>query len=354
MKSKAPKRFWRLFYALAASERAEARNASKRFKSDILMHTIRLLSRVESYMRRYGSRCWVLGGMLTVVRVMTSACGVYSWPKAVSSPSPSPTASFGHVTLFPLAPGVPAPNRLFAGPDGAPWFTAFDWATGQAAIAGASVDDAIVLMTPAGVFTVFPLPWPGSAPDGIATGPDGNVWLAEFYANAIGRVTPQGAFVEFPVPARPNRRTGALPQSQPHAIVQGPDGNLWFLDLGGNKVARLTTAGTLTEFPIPPHPENPVGGSPYSIAAGPDGALWFTEQTSNRIGRITVDGRITEFTLPGVDHVPSDVVASADGALWFLEPNQNLFGRITVDGRITEFSWPCASTLHCRHPDHLI
>ena len=125
--------------------------------------------------------------------------------------------------------------------------------------------------------------------------------------------------------------------------MQGPDGNLWFLDLGGNKVARLTTAGTLTEFPIPPHPENPYGSSPESIAAGPDGALWLTEGASKRIGRITLDGRITEFKLPGVDHIPSDIVAGPDGALWFLEPTQNLFGRITLDRRITEFSFPCAA-----------
>ncbi len=208
-------------------------------------------------MRQFSLRQLALVGLLMALCLVTSACDAFPRPPTVTSPSLSPTSTVNRVRLFRLAPGVPAPNRLVVGPDGALWMTASDWATGQAAMVGATVHDAIVRMTPAGAFTVFPLPQPGSAPYGLATDPDGNLWFAEFYAGAIGRLTPEGAFAEYPVPP-PSREPGAQPQSQPHSIVQGPDGNLWFLDLGGNKVARLTTAGTLTEFPIPPHPENPV------------------------------------------------------------------------------------------------
>ena len=31
--------------------------------------------------------------------------------------------------------------------------------------------------------------------------------------------------------------------------------------------------------------------APWEIAAGPDGALWFTELLGNKIGRITTDGQ---------------------------------------------------------------
>jgi streptogramin lyase len=40
------------------------------------------------------------------------------------------------------------------------------------------------------------------------------------------------------------------------------------------------------------------GSSPTSITVGPDGALWFTEQTGNKIGRITTAGVITEYPIP--------------------------------------------------------
>ena len=36
----------------------------------------------------------------------------------------------------------------------------------------------------------------------------------------------------------------------------------------------------------------------YGITAGPDKALWFTEQVGNRIGRISVAGAVIEYPLP--------------------------------------------------------
>jgi virginiamycin B lyase len=43
----------------------------------------------------------------------------------------------------------------------------------------------------------------------------------------------------------------------------------------------------------------PDGASgPYGIAAGPDGALWFTEMRGGRIGRITTGGEVSAYPLP--------------------------------------------------------
>jgi streptogramin lyase len=74
-------------------------------------------------------------------------------------------------------------------------------------------------------------------------------------------------------------------------------------------------AQTITEFPIPT-----VGGSPISITTGRDGALWFTERIGNKIGRITTAGVITEFPIP-TDSVslPRGITSGPDGALWFTE-----------------------------------
>jgi virginiamycin B lyase len=55
-------------------------------------------------------------------------------------------------------------------------------------------------------------------------------------------------------------------------ITAGPDGNLWFTEYGGNKIGRITTAGVITEFPIPTD-----DSEPWGITSGPDGNLWFTE-----------------------------------------------------------------------------
>src|SRR5258706_4225506 len=58
-------------------------------------------------------------------------------------------------------------------------------------------------------------------------------------------------------------------------------------------VAEHALAVTFTEFPVPT-----VDGGPWSITTGPDGALWFTESFANKIGRITTAGVITEFPIP--------------------------------------------------------
>jgi hypothetical protein len=59
--------------------------------------------------------------------------------------------------------------------------------------------------------------------------------------------------------------------------------------------AILTPGGpTITaQYPIPT-----AGSGPNGIVAGPDGALWFTEYSGNKIGRITTGGSITEYRSP--------------------------------------------------------
>src|ERR1700704_1709230 len=75
----------------------------------------------------------------------------------------------------------------------------------------------------------------------------------------------------------------ALPTagSEPFGIAPGPDGNLWFTELSGNRIGRITAAGAITEFPLPIPTSEPLG-----ITAGPDGNIWFAENT-RRLGRIT-------------------------------------------------------------------
>jgi streptogramin lyase len=48
----------------------------------------------------------------------------------------------------------------------------------------------------------------------------------------------EGAVTEFPVTTRSN----------PAYITTGPDGNLWFTEDAANKIVRMTTSGTVTEF----------------------------------------------------------------------------------------------------------
>jgi streptogramin lyase len=196
-------------------------------------------------------------------------------------------------------------------------------------------------------------------PQGITTGPDGNLWFAETAANKIGRMIPAGALTQFPLPAIPkaSQPLPGSPPSGPVAITVGPDGALWFVGVPG-KVGRITTAGVVTEYPvpeIPPPPGSPAGtpataATLTSVTAGPDGALWFMG-VPGEIGRITTSGVVTEFPVPALAPPGPDasvppatvngIVAGPDGALWFAGVSGEI-GRITTSGAVTEFAVPDA------------
>jgi len=168
-----------------------------------------------------------------------------------------------------------------------------------------------------------------SNPWAITAGPDGNLWFTESgVGSKIGRITTAGVLTEFPIPTALSKPTG---------ITAGPDGNLWFTEYYGNKIGRITTAGVITEFPIPTPLSEPTG-----ITAGPDGNLWVTENYGNKIGRITTAGVITEFSIPTPLSYLYAIAAGPDGNLWFTEYYGNKIGRITTAGVITEFSIPTA------------
>jgi streptogramin lyase len=64
--------------------------------------------------------------------------------------------------------------------------------------------------------TEYAVPTAGSAPTGIAAGPDGALWFTEFSGNKIGRMTPDGVVTnEFTVPTASSSSVG---------IAAGPEG----------------------------------------------------------------------------------------------------------------------------------
>src|SRR5206468_1977243 len=106
----------------------------------------------------------------------------------------------------------------------------------------------------------------------------------------------------------------------------------WFINHGGTSIGRITTGGTITDFPIP---QTPVMVA-ESLAAAADGSLWFTTRTSGAfsIGRMSPGGAVTTFTDPALLY-PAAITAGPDGALWFV--NSSSIGRITTAGVVTAF-----------------
>jgi len=203
------------------------------------------------------------------------------------------------------------------------------------------LEDRCLLHTGVALFTAGLTPNAGLT--GIVQGPDNNFWFTEFGANRIGRTTRTGTITEFILPAgrgplnitlgpreqalvhvqqrrhdRPHRPAGRQRcghsefahrvrrpwRRQRRRTISRlvPDSALWFTETGSAEIGRITTAGVVTEFPLPG-----AGSAPAGITAGSDGALWFTEAGSGKIGRMTTAGAVTEFVIP----VPTNAVSES-------------------------------------------
>jgi streptogramin lyase len=222
----------------------------------------------------------------------------------------------GNLTEFSNAGG--SPQGITAGPGGL-WYTA----TGSNTVRQIGTDGSFG--------AVYTIPTPSSGPSDIILGPDGKIWFTEsdpINANKIGALNPSvppgqaGAISEYPTAAG----------SEPSGIISTTGGILWFTEPGTNAIGRITTTGTLAEFPG-------AGVSASGIAAGRDGALWYTLGFSGTlpctgtgdqaIGRITSGGTFTnKFATPSPLSDPSDITEGPDGALWFTEYCANKIGRI--------------------------
>jgi streptogramin lyase len=167
----------------------------------------------------------------------------------------------------------------------------------------------------------------------ITVGPDGALWVWEELtpANGVGhvsRITSSGTMTQFPVPG-----TGSFG----YGVAAGADANLWFTVYNHDQVDRMTTAGVVTAFPAG-------GSNPKGITAGPDGNVWYTLFNAAAIGRITPAGTVTTFPLPAGYGFPEYITAGPDGNLWFQSINPvNAIGRITPAGVITMFPLPNTS-----------
>src|SRR2546428_5571705 len=172
---------------------------------------------------------------------------------------------------------------------------------------------------------------PGSGPNGIASGPDGNIWFTDPAQNSIDRFV-GGTVTDYPLPD-----TNLVPSD----ITKGPDGNLWFLEMNNHTnattldVGKISTAGTVTEYPTP-------AGFTLGIAAGPDGNVWFNERDLFSVAKITPAGVVTSYPVPGPpsSEDPIGIVAGPDGNMWVTDESSNIVWKVTTSGAFTAFPLP--------------
>ncbi len=228
------------------------------------------------------------------------------------------------------------PVTLVEGSDGNMWFTDPGFPVGTASKIGK-------VAYPGGAVTEYTPGLSGYA-WGIAKGSDGDIWFTEPGAQKVGHIDPfepESSLAEVSVPGMPaefNFRS---------LIAAGPDGNLW-VSLGTGGIAKITTAGVVTEYPTSTEGFK-AGADVCSVTAGPDGNVWFGDcGTTKAVGKITPSGTVTEFSVAGGvgSNMPFSIV-SGGGKLWFPAENaaDEHLGSVTAGGEVSYYKTPTTPEL---------
>jgi virginiamycin B lyase len=145
----------------------------------------------------------------------------------------------------------------------------------------------------------------GSRPHGVIAGPDGAAWITDSGLNANVRYDPKSKAIKiFP-----------LPQEFPHANLNtatfDKKGIYWFTGQSG-VYGRVDPATAKVEAW-----KAPKGRGPYGIATTPSGEVWYVSLAGDHIAKVdTVSGEATVVEPPKEGVGPRRIWSDSKGILW--------------------------------------
>jgi RHS repeat-associated protein len=173
----------------------------------------------------------------------------------------------------------------------------------------------------------------------IAPGPGGNTMVfTEKDGNAIGTInTSTHAITTVALPG------GAV---SPEDIVQGSDGNDYFVDLsassgGVEQIGEITSSGTITQTALKSGSSPDPGGGYNEAAASSNGVVWFNDDGNRDLVEYNLSSHaVTYFWVPSDMSYVHGLTLAADGTLWFTEGNTGEVAQLTSTSpeTITEYT----------------
>ena len=172
---------------------------------------------------------------------------------------------------------------------------------------------------------------------GVATPGDGFIWYTDIWHDEVS-IQPPGA------PGAVHFRDGVV---DPRSIVEGPDGNVWFINKAGQSIGRITRQAGETGITLV--------GDYYSdprlshdlrydipLIVGPDGNLWFSN--SHSLVRVEMNGTMSFFNHPDIDSIDG-LAPGPDGNIWFTDnqPRGGIHGFFDPASATFDFTAPTAS-----------
>jgi RHS repeat-associated protein len=201
-----------------------------------------------------------------------------------------------------------------------------------------------------------------SHPFGVAVGPDGSLYIADLWNNRIRRVGPDGIITTVAGTGEWGYNGDGIPATQarlsrPFGVAVGPDGSLYIADWNNHRIRRVGPDGIITT--VAGNGEWGYNGDgipatqaqlsyPYSVPVGPDGSLYIADWNNHRIRRVGPDGIITTVAgngeygysgdgIPATQarlSTPADVEVGPDGSLYIADLWDHRIRRVGPDGII--------------------
>ena len=162
-------------------------------------------------------------------------------------------------------------------------------------------------------------------------GKDKALWFSDS-APPLRRITMNGRLSDIQLPDRGGQTQG---------IASGPDGSIWValsfpnkeLDNKPDKLVRVLPSRAVRTYATPT-----ANGWIYGIAVRRNGDVLFTENFAGKIGCRFVDGRFREIRLSDPKSGPTDIALAADDSAWFVERDSNRLGLLSKNFQLREFS----------------
>jgi streptogramin lyase len=165
---------------------------------------------------------------------------------------------------------------------------------------------------------LFAVPAAGAGLSNIVAGPDGALWFNEQNGFAVGRITTAGAVTEFPVPRASYSANGDGPTT-----IVSSGGNLWTLANVGSTIDEISIAGTVTQLYAN------LNQSATNLAPDSAGGVWATSLAGAGGGSVSgglfrVDpptGAVRNYRNPQFtgQFQPVPIVAGPNGTVWFAD-----------------------------------